>query len=280
MVSDDAIALIDKIEKALTGTIHDRFLRPEIFQILDNPDADRNEIESLRGKIGDEISLSLFSIANSVYLGTLRRGDAKTFFEVVNRLGLHQVKALILTLAILHHGRGDEELELLFARSYATSVMAQVLAIQMGFREEAVRKAELGGMLLEMGRKGMIVYRKTEGDEEGVLDEDFIDAYHPYLGERLAAFFGLPPYVRSMIRTRALVLDDRDLSLSAVVRLAHDTVGTSFYRYGGRLVLMCKIPRPATDTSRTLEAIITDKFRAIGLESRLHIIRIPDSPDH
>ncbi|PKN32558.1 MAG: hypothetical protein CVU61_17600 [Deltaproteobacteria bacterium HGW-Deltaproteobacteria-19] len=279
MVSDDAITLIDKIEKTLTGTIHGRFLRPEVFQILDNPDATREEIESLRGKIGDEISLALFSIANSVYLGTLRRGDAKTFFEVVNRLGLHQMKALILSLSIFHHGRGDEEMELLFAQSFATSVIAQVLALQMGFREEAVRKAELGGMLLEMGRKGLIVYRKTTGDEGGVLDNDFIDAYHPYLGERLAAFYGLPPYVRSMIRTRALVLDDRDLSLSAVVRLAHDTVGTSFYRYGGRLVLMCTVPRPATDTSRTLEAIITDKFKAVGLENRLHIIRVPNTND-
>ncbi len=279
MVSDQAIALIDKVEKALTGTIHDRFLQPEIFRTLDNPDASRNEIEALRGKIGDEISLALFSIANSVYLGTLRRGDAKTFFEVVNRLGLHHVKALILTLAVLHHGRGDEELELLFARSYATSVMAQILAVQMGFREEAVRKAELGGMLLEMGRKGLLVYRKTVGDEDGILNKDFMDAYHPYLGERLAAYYGLPAYVRFMIRTRALVLDDRDLTLSSVVRMAHEAVQASFYRYGGRLVLMCTTPRPATDTSRTLEAIVADKFRAVGLEDRLNIIRIPSTSD-
>jgi HD-like signal output (HDOD) protein len=279
MESGQAFAIIDIIQKDLTGRIHDRFLKPEIFQTLDNPDATREAIEALRGKIGDEISLSLFGIANAVYLGTLRRGDARTFFEVVNRLGLYQVKALILALAVLHHGRGDPELELVFARSYATSVMAQVLALQMGFREEAVRKAELGGMLLEMGRKGLLVYRKTAGDEEGLLDAAFVDAYHPYLGERLAAHFGLPGYVRSMILSRTLVLEEKDLSLAGVVRLAHDTVRSSFDRYGGRLVLSCTTPKPATDTSRTLEAIIRDKFRAVGLENRLHIIRLPDNPD-
>jgi len=277
MESGQAFAIIDKIEKDLTGRIHDRFLKPEIFQTLDNPDAPREAIEALRVKIGDEISLSLFGIANAVYLGTLRRGDARTFFEVVNRLGLYQVKALILALAVLHHGRGDPELELVFARSYATSVMAQVLALQMGFREEAVRKAELGGMLLEMGRKGLLVYRKTAGDEDGLLDDAFVDVYHPYLGERLAAHFGLPGYVRSMILTRTLVLEEKDLSLAGVVRLAYDTVRSSFDRYGGRLVLSCTIPKPATDTSRTLEAIIRDKFRAVGLENRLHIIRLPDN---
>lgn len=276
MDSDQALALIDQIETTLTGTIHDRFLKPEVFQTLDNPDAPREEIEALRGKIGEEICLSLFGIANAVFLGTLRRGDAKTFFEVVNRLGLHQVKALILALAVFHHSRGDPELELLFARSYATSVMAQVLAIQTGFREDAVRKAELGGMMLEMGRKGLLVYRKTTGDERGALDDGFIEAYHPYLGARLAGHFGLPGYVRTMILTRTLVFQDRDLSLTGVVRLAHDTVRSSFDRYGGRLVLSCTTPKPATDASRTLEAIVRDKFRAVGLEKCLHVIRLPD----
>jgi hypothetical protein len=187
------------------------------------------------------------------------------------------VKALILALAVFHHSRGDPELELLFARSYATSVMAQVLALQMGFRDDAVRKTELAGMLLEMGRKGLLVYRRTTGNEGGAVDDDFIDAYHPYLGERLAAHFGLPGYVRSMILARTLILEERDLSLAGVVRLAHDTVRASFDRYGGRLVLSCTTPKPATDTSRTLEAIIRDKFRAVDLEDRLHIIRIPAS---
>jgi HD-like signal output (HDOD) protein len=276
MDTDQAFALIERIEKTLTGTIHDRFLKPEVFQTLDNPDATREEIDGLLGKIGNDIRLSLFNVANAVYLGTLRRGDARTFFEVINRLGLQQVKALILALAFLQNSRGDPELELLFARSWATSVMAQVLAIQTGFREDAVRKAELGGLLLEIGRKGLLVYRETVGDEEGLLDNGFADAYHPYLGDRLAVHYGLPEYVRSMILARTLILSDRDLSLTGVVRLAHDTVCSSFDRHGGRLVLACKTPKPATDTSRTLEAIIRDKFQAVGLAGRLHIIRLPD----
>jgi hypothetical protein len=131
--------------------------------------------------------------------------------------------------------------------------MAQVLAVQMGFREEAVRRAELGGMLLEMGRKGLLVYRKTLGDEEGSLDKDFMDAYHPYLGERLAAYYGLPAYVRFMIRTRALVLDERDLTLSPCPHGPRGGPG-QFLPVRRASVLMCTTPRPATDTSRTLEA--------------------------
>jgi len=46
-----------------------------------------------------------------------------------------------------------------------------------------------------------------------------------------------------------------------------------------RLVLKCQVPRPGTGVTRTLEAIVTEKFKAVGLENYLHVIRIPRIQD-
>ena len=56
-------------------------------------------------------------------------------------------------------------------------------------------------------------------------------------------------------------------------------VQASFRRNSNRLVLKCQVPTPGTDVTRTLEAIVTEKFRAVGLESYLHVIRIPRIQD-
>jgi hypothetical protein len=50
---------------------------------------------------------------------------------------------------------------------------------------------------------------------------------------------------------------------------------TSFRKYSNRLVLRCQTPRPGTDVSRTLEAIIRDKFKAAGLDNYLILLRVP-----
>ncbi|HYA13250.1 MAG TPA: HDOD domain-containing protein [Syntrophales bacterium] len=275
MEVDRAFQLIDKIETTMADSIDSRFFHPVVFTTLDNVNASRKEIDLLRDKIGDDIWMRLQGIAGSVYFGSLRRGEVSSFYDVVTRLGMDQTKAMIVALALYQYGRNEKDVEVIFARCYATAVMAQMLALQMGFREDAAGRAELGGLLLEIGKKMMVVYRKTFDHKSEEIDDDFIESYHAYLGERIVKRYAMPDYLRSIILARQVILEENIVSLPGVVYLAYDTVCVSFRKYDNRLVLKCQTPRPGTDVSRTLEAIIQDKFRALGLEQYLHIFRIP-----
>ncbi len=250
-------------------------ISPEVFATLDDVNASRQAIEAIGSKLGHEICLRLTAIASSVYLGTLRRGKIGSFYEVVNCLGMERTKALIIMFNHYLQGGSDPEIEAIFAKSYATSVMAEIIASQAGFREDAVKKAELCGLYMEIGRKMMVLYKKLHPTDSADLTDDYIDAYHAYLGEKIAIRYSLPDYIQKVILARNLIFEEYHISLAGIVQLAHDTVESSFLKYHNRLVLKCQVPRPATDVTRTMEAIITEKFKAVGLEKYLHIIKIP-----
>ena len=272
---EQALALIEKIDRTMAGHFFGANIPADVFQSLDDPNLGRQDLELIGFKLGDDLCLKLTAIANSVYLGTLRRGSVDSFYDVVNCLGMEKAKALIIMLTRHIHGQTDPDMEVIFARSYATSILAMLLAGQMGLREDVIKKAELCGLYLEIGRKMMILYRKDFPEDAAILSNGFIDSYHPYLGEKIVKRYGLPDYVRQVILARNLILEENHLSPAGIVYMAYDTVHNSFQKFQNRLVLKCQIPRPATDVTRTLEAIITEKFRAVGLEKYLHIIKIP-----
>jgi len=276
---DEAFRLIDAIDDTLARKVLAASISPEVFMTLDDINAGRREIERIESKINEGIRLRLKAIAGSVYVGTLRRGHVGSFYDVVNCLGMHRTKALILVLAHHHAGLADPEVETIFARSYATAVMAEILAGQMGFREDSIRKAELCGFFLEIGRKFLVIYNRKFAGETGQLDDEFIETYHPYLADKIVSRYCLPEYVRTALLARNLIVEEDTLSLAGIVHLAHDTVQASFQKNNNRLVLKCQVPRPGTDVTRTLEAIVTEKFKAVGLENYLHVIRIPRIQD-
>ena len=276
---DEAFRLIDAIDDTLARKVLAASISPEVFMTLDDINAGRREIERIESKINEGIRLRLKAIAGSVYVGTLRRGHVGSFYDVVNCLGMHRTKVLILVLAHHHAGLADPEVEMIFARSYATAVMAEILAGQMGFREDSIRKAELCGFFLEIGRKFLVIYNRKFAGEAGQLDDEFIETYHPYLADKIVSRYCLPEYVRTALLARNLIVEEDTLSLAGIVHLAHDTVQASFQKNNNRLVLKCQVPRPGTDVTRTLEAIVTEKFKAVGLENYLHVIRIPRIQD-
>jgi hypothetical protein len=276
---DEAFRLIDAIDDTLARKVLAASISPEVFMTLDDINAGRREIETIESKINEGIRLRLKAIAGSVYVGTLRRGHVGSFYDVVNCLGMHRTMALILVLAHHHAGLADPEVEMIFARSYATAVMAEILAGQMGFREDSIRKAELCGFFLEIGRKFLVIYNRKFAGEAGQLDDEFIETYHPYLADKIVSRYCLPEYVRTALLARNLIVEEDTLSLAGIVHLAHDTVQASFQKNSNRLVLKCQVPRPGTDVTRTLEAIVTEKFKAVGLENYLHVIRIPRIQD-
>ena len=276
---DEAFRLIDAIDDTLARNVLAASISPEVFMTLDDINAGRREIERIESKINESIRLRLKAIAGSVYVGTLRRGHVGSFYDVVNCLGMHRTKALIIVLTNQHAGITDPEVETIFARSYATAVMAEILAGQMGFREDSIRKAELCGFFLEIGRKFLVIYNRKFAGEAGQLDDEFIETYHPYLADRIVSRYCLPEYVRAVLLARNLIVEEDSLSLAGIVHLAHDTVQASFRKNSNRLVLKCQVPRPGTDVTRTLEAIVTEKFKAVGLDNYLHVIRIPRIQD-
>jgi hypothetical protein len=99
------------------------------------------------------------------------------------------------------------------------------------------------------------------------------------LADKIVSRYCLPEYVRTALLARKLIVEEDTLSLAGIVHLAHDTVQASFQKNSNRLVLKCQVPRPGTDVTRTLEAIVTEKFNAVGLENYLHVIRIPRIQD-
>jgi hypothetical protein len=126
----------------------------------------------------------------------------------------------------------------------------------------------------EVGRRYRVIYKKLYPGDAEKLDEDFIETHHAYLGDKIVGRYALPDYVRTVILARNLILEEHHASLAGLVYLAHDTVRAGF-RKNSKLVIKCQVPRPAMDMTRTLEAIVTEKFRVVGLEKYLHIIRIP-----
>lgn len=270
-----ALAFIEKIDLVLAKQLLGPNLSADILRELDTPDVGKQALDTIGLKLGEELCLKLTAIANSIYLGTLRRGNVDSFYEVVNCLGTEKTKALIIMLTRHMDGRVDPDMEAIFARSYATSIMAMILAGQTGLREDVIKRAELCGLYLEIGRKFMILYKKMFPKESDPLTDGFIALYHPYLGEKIVRRYGLPEYVRQVILARNVLLEENHISLAGIVYIAHDTVRNSFQKFHNRLVLKCEVPRPGTDVTRTLEAIITEKFRALGLEKYLHIIKVP-----
>ena len=279
MDTAEALVLIDKIDQVMSRETAIRFIAPEIFATLENVNASRQAIENIGPKLGEEICLRLTAVASAVYLGTLRRGNIGNFFDVVSCLGEEKTKALIIMFSTYLQGKHDPEIEVIFAQSYATSIMAMILASQTGFHEDAIRRAEICGLYMEIGKKIMVLYKRTHPEDNKILTDEFIETYHPYLGEKIAVRYSLPDYVQKVILSRTLILAENHIPLIGIIHLAHDMVENSFRKYHNRLVLKCQVPRAATDVTRTLEAIITEKFKVMDLEKYLYIIKIPNIND-
>lgn len=121
-MDDEKVQLIlsnieDKIfDKVNLGFDH------EVLEVLDNPDVSYRDIGLLKPKIGDDIMVRLFGIANSVHYGQLRSGPVDTFYKVASWLGIDFTKVLIIFLAFASLSK-DKEVKIIFTKSFATSIL-------------------------------------------------------------------------------------------------------------------------------------------------------------
>ena len=274
MDTEKAQQILLDIEDKILNRINFGF-DPEVLDLLNNPDASEREIELLKAKIGEEVLARLFSIANSVYYGQLKRGPVDTFYKVVSRLGMDFARVLIIFLASAALSK-DKEVHILFAKSFATSILGgRILAKDFGLRDNDAKKVELGGLLLEIGKIIIAIYRSLHNDdyEQAAIGEDFISQYHSLLGVKFIDKFKLPEFLKDMISTECLTLETELLSLSGIVMIAYSIVDLSFRKFGNKLVIASPMPDPDGMVVHTIGAVVEDTFKAVGLAGYIEIIR-------
>ncbi|MEE9912420.1 MAG: HDOD domain-containing protein [Deltaproteobacteria bacterium] len=272
MQQDDILSILDAVELKMLDEETLGF-SPEVLAILDNVEASNNEIEMLKFRISQDILMRIFNIANSVYYGSLKKGSIHTFYEVVTRLGMSHTKALIIILALHLLARDDEEVEAIFARSFASAVIGKILAQHVGMREDTAKKVELGGLFSEIGRMILHVYKKMHAPDDERIDDYFIEKYHSYLTERIIHVFALPDYLKSMVFHEGIVIEATSITPSGVMQLAVQFVYASFSKFGNHLVIEPLALPSGRDQTLSLEHIIEDQFNAVGLGHYLRIVR-------
>ena len=248
---------------------------PVVLSVLDDSDASQKEIENLKVRLGPDLFNHLFSIANSAYHGSLKMGQVRHFYDVVTRLGMVHTKAAILIFAMHRLARGDMQAELLYAKSFAASVVGRVLARGLGFSDDAARKVELGCLLFHFGFLMMLVYRSRHQDEAFHIDDDFIQEHQSLLTQRIIVRFNLPDYLLDMIMTNCLSIDRMGVRLPGVVQMAIAIVEMSFQRFNNRLVVQSPMSLSDEGVSITLGSIIEEQFSVAGLRQYLQIVPQP-----
>lgn len=272
MQQEEIIAFLDFVEEKMMNADTLGF-SPDVLAVLGNVEAGNEEIEMLKFRIDQEILIKIFNIANSAYYGTLNKGAVHTFYEVVTRLGMSHTKALIILLALQLLARGDEEVEAVFACSFASSVLGKLLAQQMGLREDAAKRVELGGLFSEIGKMIMIIYKKLHAADDDSIDDVFIEKYSPYLAERIIDVFSLPDYLKTMVFQKGLGVEAGHITLPGIVRLAISFIRESFKKHRNRLLVEPLVVPIGFDRRMSLEYIIQEQFNAVGLGRYLTIGR-------
>lgn len=263
---------IEKIEFTL---VKDSVLGfdPVILFILDDVEIGQREIEDLKPRLGPDIFKHLFNIADSSYHGGLKVGPSKHFFEVVTRLGTQHTKVLILLYALQRLALGDQDAEVIFAKSFCASVVGRIMARGFGFRDNEARKVELACLLARIGALMMTLYRnRYDTSDDSVLSDAFIEQHHLYLTERIMRRFQLPEYLYEMIMINCLSLERMDIGLPTVVRLAICAVDCSFRNLNSKLVFQSLYPSSEDRFAPSLGGIIEEQFAAAGLNKYLVIL--------
>jgi len=241
------------------------------LEVLDDEEATPDQIEFLKERLNQEILVRLFSMANSVYYGKLRKGEISTFLEAVLRLGTAYTKTFIIASSLFSLISGKRA-ETLAARSFATSILSRILGQKLGLQNEEVQKAELGGLFFDLGKIVIYIYEAFHRKEP--LEERFIDAYHPYLGIEIIKKFELPEYLKGILSPHPFTLHDESFSISAIVDLAYALVDRSFIK-SGKLIIRSPLPDKEGLVIHTLGSMISEQFRNLGLGSYMELIPSP-----
>jgi len=240
---------------------------PQVLRVLDQEDATRVQIGALKESLSTGVVSRLFSLGNSIHYGRLRAGKMTDFADVIFRLGLGPSKIYILSLALFFLNPRREFTELA-ARSFLISSLGKMLATKLGLNEEDIKKVEIGGIFLKVGKVFMLLYEQKMDQK---LDEAFISQYYPYLGIRAVEVFNLPEFLNEIISFSLLRFDENSFSVSSVVDLAHSAVDKSFKKYG-KFVIQSPMPDLDGILLNTPGSVLASQLDAVGLGSFMEVI--------
>lgn len=243
---------------------------PHVLSILDDEDAGQDKIEQLKFRLTGEIASRLLARANSAALfGKINPGDVRSFTEAIFRLGMTPAKIYIFALAFFTL---SPALEPLAAKSFARGIMARVLAEQMNFKRRFVDEAEIGALLMEIGKVPIILYQQAEGVQ---ITEEFIRKHYKHFGGLMLERCGLSGSFFETIMQDCLSFYDKTFSVRAVTDIARMIVDDSFTRYR-KFVIESTLA--GIDAASTIGQFIATQFTAAGFGKYLEIRR-PEGDD-
>lgn len=258
--------ILKEIEEKIIKKI-DLGFDPEILKILDNEEITKMQIEPLKDLLSKGVVARLFGLGNSIYYGRVRAGKFTDFSEIILRLGLGPSKIYILSLALFFLQTGKEFTDLA-ARSFMISFVGKMLGRQMGVGEHDLKKVEMGGLFLKIGKVFMLVYERTQKKK---LDEEFISRYYPFLGLRVVDLFGLPEFLNDLISFSLFRFEENNFSISSIIDLAHSAVDKSFKKYG-KFVIQSPMPDGEGVLATSPGFILGNQLDAVGLGSFLEVV--------
>jgi hypothetical protein len=239
----------------------------EVLDIFDREDTTKNEIEELQGLLGSGIVTRLLGLGNSIYYGRLRAGKFTDFGEVVLRLGMEPSKIYILSLSLFFLNP-HKDFTVLAARSFLISFLGKILAIQMGLKEEEIKKVELGGLLLNIGKVFMLLYEHKQKIE---LAESFISRYTPFLGLRVVDFFKLPEFLKELFSFSLFRLEESSFSLATIIDFVRLSVDKCFMNTG-KFFLQSPMPDHDGIVVNSLGSILFNQMDAVGLGDYVEVV--------
>jgi len=258
--------ILGNIEEIVLAHLN-RFIDPEVIAVLDNPDANHNDIECLKSRLAPEITGRLFAMANAAYSGKLRSGALTHFYDAVMRLGVEHTKLFILFFS-LPHNSDDRETTLLAAKSFARYVVAgTIFAREFRLNQQERMEVELGALLYEVGKMLLMSFRQTFPHlyADYAIDDKFIDTYHRRLGISFCDNFNLPGYLKKIMETPFFALEAELISISGMVMLTHYLVEAIFSASGDRFTIQSPMPDTRDVLTHSTGAVIYELFQSVGL---------------
>lgn len=165
-----------------------------------------------------------------------------------------------------------EEMRRVFARCFATSKLVEALTHKLHLTDAERTLAALGGLFIEIG-KAIVLMGDAQHDMPP--DAEFLERHYPHVNVRLIEKFELPVALREIVAGAPFSFARRDdLSLAAIVALAHGAVENSFARHGKLVVRSCLPDPDGIVYASTAGSVIAEQFQLAGLGAYLEMTAI------
>lgn len=241
----------------------------EVLDVLENDRATPADIEALKENLGPTVPARLYGLANSAHYGRASSGRITKFTDVISRLGTDLSRSTAIFIAFLELCNG-EDMKLVMAQNFATSKIAEAIALHLDVPIPKRNLAMLGGLFMEIGRIIILLYAYKEGIK---FKEKFLLKFQAKIGALVIDKFGLPPELSVIIQHPYFTFEEKDsFATSAISDMAYRIVKDSFLKHG-KLIVQSAMPDPEGILYQTtVGSEILTQFRTMGLGEYIKVI--------